>query len=544
MYAIFHFLFPGKSLLREWCKYRYGVFPETGFSDGDRLYPHSYTEGNATKVNQGCDEDVRKPFCPLGQPYDRRAPTKQNLLCHETSAIETILAHEDLNKNNGTAQSAPVITFTRRPLKRRLRLVLALDRTAAMAVNGRWTHVKRALFRLLQRLPVGAEVSAITFGKEATLNLPPTVVTDENREGLHGRIPRKPLEDELACVYCAMNLSLKTLGQAGGEVILLTGSPRRPQLLDRLVGQIERDSVRVFPVILPGTAHPDINQLAKNGRVYAVPEDGGEMNSLEYLTEVMLDVLNTAGGVRTHKLHSSRHSSREFAGTFTLHPSLRSRMSVTLSVQDENSVEFFEVTDPAGHKRLFSRFEDGMVIYDGAEKAQPGIWTFHAKMYNAGESGRSGARATVDVISEATDESAQPCLLDVFVSSNNVVDAYRDPVVIFARLTQGSMLPVIGAKVTARIFGPGGGEPIELTLRDDGAGDPDVTAGDGIYSVHFVKFSSVPGFYSLEVSATDHQGLARTVKQDQQSETEQKGQCAHNHKHSSVRVLLYSTDSA
>ena len=70
------------------------------------------------------------------------------------------------------------------------RYVLLLDRTPAMET--RWTAVKRAFFRFINNLPVGSELSIISFdADEATVNLPPTVVTDSNREGLHGRIPRK-----------------------------------------------------------------------------------------------------------------------------------------------------------------------------------------------------------------------------------------------------------------------------------------------------------------------------------------------------------------
>ncbi len=78
-----HFLFaiPGKSLLREWCKYRYGVFPERGSPGGDaRLYPHLYPEGNRTIVSQGCgkgEEGEELPFCPLGMPYNRYGEQKQ-----------------------------------------------------------------------------------------------------------------------------------------------------------------------------------------------------------------------------------------------------------------------------------------------------------------------------------------------------------------------------------------------------------------------------------------------------------------------------------
>ncbi len=41
------------ALAREWVKYRFGVFEETGF-EGDRLYPLHYSEGEEIKTNVGC----------------------------------------------------------------------------------------------------------------------------------------------------------------------------------------------------------------------------------------------------------------------------------------------------------------------------------------------------------------------------------------------------------------------------------------------------------------------------------------------------------
>ena len=90
--TFFLFCFLGQVLLKEWCKYRYGIFPENGFP-GDKHYPEAYQEGNKTLANRGCvQQDV---LCPLGQVYNRVAPTKQNLLCNEQSGIETVLNHQD-----------------------------------------------------------------------------------------------------------------------------------------------------------------------------------------------------------------------------------------------------------------------------------------------------------------------------------------------------------------------------------------------------------------------------------------------------------------
>ena len=53
-------------MLKEWCKYRYGIFPENGFT-GDSLYPTTYQEGNTTLASQGClQQDI---LCPLGKEH-------------------------------------------------------------------------------------------------------------------------------------------------------------------------------------------------------------------------------------------------------------------------------------------------------------------------------------------------------------------------------------------------------------------------------------------------------------------------------------------
>ena len=40
-------------MFREWLRYRYGVFPESGF-EGDRIYPSKYDFGGETRDSSGC----------------------------------------------------------------------------------------------------------------------------------------------------------------------------------------------------------------------------------------------------------------------------------------------------------------------------------------------------------------------------------------------------------------------------------------------------------------------------------------------------------
>ena len=104
------------------------------------------------------------------------------------------------------------------------------------------------------------------------------------------------------------------------------------------------------------------------------------------------------------------------------------KMSVTLNIDDEDKVEFFEITNPSGQKHLFSKFEDGMVVFNHPGMAQPGIWSYHAKLYGSdigaeeeekeeGEDRRKAApqveSVEVDVVSQSNDAEADPFLLEV-----------------------------------------------------------------------------------------------------------------------------------
>lgn len=526
-------------------------------------------------ATKGCmQQDV---LCPLGQVYNRAAPSKQNLLCNEQSGIETVLNHVDfqttwesvyssvpkqttadpdvlnivsqfsnfniseltsfnLTSTTTTTSTAlppnlvypvtakaaedPVFNYI---VPKSSRYVLVLERSSTMDINNRWTTIKRALYRFIQYLPTGTELSIVTFGTEAKVDLPPTVVTDANREGLHGRIPRKVLDEDNACTYCALNTSLKSLNNFMGQLetgtlILVSGSPSKTVNLERIMAQVRQVPLQVFPILYPGTAHPDLLDLAEYGKSYAVPEGEeqagtGGVSPLNYLSEVLLDILHQSEGMRIQKVHETKHLSYEFAGTFTMEQDILHKMHVTLSVDDEDKVEFFEVTNPSGKKHLFSQFEDGMVVFSHPGIAQAGIWTYHAKLYpNTGLP--TTTKMTVDVVSQSNNAEAEPFLLEVFANeATKVVDAYNDQVILYARLTKGNA-PVIGANVRATIFRPGGpdNDPVIIQMRDNGAGYPDITSEDGIYSVYFTDFATVPGFYSVQVSADNNGGSARTPR--------------------------------
>ena len=63
--------------------------------------------------------------------------------------------------------------------------------------------------RFIQHLANGTTLSIVTFGMEARLILPPTVVTDTNRETLYGRVSQHVDDNdahapksEIFCDFC------------------------------------------------------------------------------------------------------------------------------------------------------------------------------------------------------------------------------------------------------------------------------------------------------------------------------------------------------
>ena len=52
-YTVTLFIFSEIETFKEWMRYRYGVFPESGF-DNDKLYPRKYEFGGDSRQNVGC----------------------------------------------------------------------------------------------------------------------------------------------------------------------------------------------------------------------------------------------------------------------------------------------------------------------------------------------------------------------------------------------------------------------------------------------------------------------------------------------------------
>ena len=230
---------------------------------------------------------------------------------------------------------------------------------------------------------------------------------------------------------------------------MVTGAPQDPQQLPKVLELIQETPIEVYPILYPSTAN---RKLMKLGETFVVPEPATEdgVPAFDIFDRGAPEHLEEDRGFRTgiQKVHEAVHGTEEFSGTFTMEDDILHKMSVTLSVDDEDKVEFFEITNPSGRKHLLSKFEEGMVVFNHPGMAEPGIWSYHAKLYPDQQPNIN--RMTVDVISQSNNAEAEPIILNAFTSVQyqHEVTPFAQPIVIYARgdqrvLTRPSLMPML-----------------------------------------------------------------------------------------------------
>jgi hypothetical protein len=467
-------------------------------------------------------------FCS-GPVYNEDLPTKQNILCQRASVAQIIEEALEVPAPASASQTPDDISAKIRDpasftvgaglavfqpptfhyeVPARKRFVVVLERSSAMGLNNRWSLLHAELFRFISSLPHDVELAIVTFGRTASVTLSPTLLTAENREGVYGRIPRRHLEEDSACLECALSLAHRTLAShAAGSLLLITATSAQPVGFSNLVDSIRDSGSRIHTVAFETSVFYEARHLGQYGKTFIVHENSHDvMASAVNISDIFTSILSQAGGVQLQKFHLEQKISDDsnmVSGNFVVEESLRKNLWVQISSPDQDDIEYFELTNPTGKVFQFPKFEHGLVYFRLSGLQEPGIWSYQAKLFQKVKF----ARAVVQVLAEPSQSDwAQ---LETWTSvSHQGVNALRTPVMIYARVVRDNS-PVLDAEVVATILRPGGAAPVTVTLLDTGSGYPDITRGDGIYSAYFTQFISEPGFYSVVVSATNRNGEAR-----------------------------------
>ena len=205
------FINPGKLFVKEWAKFRYGVFDDHGFA-GDSLYPNFYkvqgkflptgtsnTLVKGTWVTSDGESECRDPqvedcvfvpqgendevtcslgflpqlprvntWCSLDQIKVPTAPTKQNILCGSRTSAQIISQHSDfktVNREKLQLSLVPTFHIVRDPSPR---YVLMIETSSEMVDMWKWT--RKAVQNLVKyQLAPDTSVAIVTFNSDAQM---------------------------------------------------------------------------------------------------------------------------------------------------------------------------------------------------------------------------------------------------------------------------------------------------------------------------------------------------------------------------------------
>ena len=222
----------------------------------------------------------------------------------------------------------------------------------------------------------------------------------------------------------------------------------------------------------------------------------------------------------------------EIRGTFVIESSVSTNLWILLTSPFKEDVEIFELTSPSGQKYSFPKYDHGVVYFNlQRQNNEAGIWSFFVKLHPVIFHELEGKQRNENhdhlISLEVLGSSMIPSHLQAsqnvdggisldFWTHSQVDKKNGVPIVtLYAKLTtEDGMLPIHDAEIVATVYIPDAtiNRPSRITLRDDGAGYPDITRHDGIYSAYFTDISSTPGYYSVTIEANSNNGQSKVPK--------------------------------
>ncbi|CAH1107269.1 unnamed protein product [Psylliodes chrysocephalus] len=315
----------GRKLVREFAKYRFGVFDEDGYYN-DPIYPICYLDDQTKQVKvTGCsdlpikengictdkhavynltkmvDEKARSSimfapeipsvsmFCDEGN-HNRLAPTKHNFFCERRSVLDVIINHKDFTKNSQASPNGNQITDTTPRIiykKQNItRYVFVIENSKDMMQRESWSYLRLAMrqwarYVLPDNTEIGMVLSDPTQSIRA-LNIVPVKVNgydrfgNNNRDKFYSAIPYTPSESMLkVCLHCAITEAMNMLkektksdGAANNVIVVIaTGMTVDNQMKTTI------DALKKFKIKVATINYPDV--LRQNTLSLLSTETGG-----------------------------------------------------------------------------------------------------------------------------------------------------------------------------------------------------------------------------------------------------------------------------
>ena len=494
-------------------KLRFGVAAVTGFP-GDPVYP---------PLAAPCPRPLALT-CPA-------AATKHEALCRGRSVMEVIQRSETLaqlrGRGEGGAGAVPVFRFVRRAAER---VVVVLETAAGRHAAWGWDWVGRAVrHSVLHSVPAPSQLGLVTFSAGARLEQAPG--GNLSRAEVADLVPDKYrlAREDTSCLECGLEAALAALpGPAPSHLLLVTTNTSTaapaPAPAPALLTRLARAGARVSSLVL-GRSCALCDQLAHHtrGRVLQLRLDqlGPVAGYLQLLTQ-----LGELLGAGHQLLHEAAVTVTEGA-TIT-----RGQFEVEAGAGAELWLVVEDTVSPLVREVSFTR-HPGLELGPYTRLATPRLGLNMLALHRSPLARAPASRWTYTV-SWWPPQRARAVEAGVLVTAARARPRYTArlwasapqlaatvtaaaPLALFASVTEaGTGLAVLGARVTATCTVTTEAEEVTLEavqLRDSGAGDPDITAGDGVYSRYLVRYPG-PGRYECSLAVTDNSGAAFTLTRD------------------------------
>ncbi|XP_053671814.1 calcium-activated chloride channel regulator 1-like [Anopheles nili] len=580
-----------REFIREWAKYRYGVFDEIGY-DRDPVYPRCYINDEHKVKLTGCsdapvnDEGLcGSPSSPVPVPYNisrvldpnartsimfaaesksvtmfcdegthnRYAPTKHNQMCDRRSTYDVILKHTDFAPQNQMEFNPSVIinTVPKFSYKSRklTRYVLVIGQTFVMRERETWSFLRRAIRKwIVYDLPATkTEIGIALANDTATYDTLPitSLQIEKNKDRIASFIPYTSSDlNRPTCLSCGISdaihmLNEQTRHHGPASSIILVIAPGMDIEHESLARSARASKIRIatinYPVVEP---RRPLDALAHEtgGSAYSVFEcrDNSEKslvttyfelsnalfnigklyyegNRNEFPVEIFRRVLVDSVGET-----NSQRSSRTVTGNFMLDPFMGPPAEFFIYVHNSENplVSNVRLTNPNGI--VYSSMSDARASVRQLSLLstinETGIWNYSIERFQGNPQPHY-----VQVIATPRSKYAPVIAARAWVQRGKA----GGPIVVYAEVKKGD-LPVVSAQVEVTVtklerICERFREPVvqgteRFLLLDTGAGDPDITKGDGVYSRYFNadEFGG-PGTYQLEVTVSDRGNTAYTL---------------------------------
>ncbi|XP_038061011.1 calcium-activated chloride channel regulator 3A-1-like [Patiria miniata] len=456
-----------------------------------------------------------------GSLHDKEAPTRHNRLCGARSCWDVMKQHTDFQGNANPPRDVDDTEIQPRfnlVQARGKRVVLLIDTSSSMQYDNRFQTLHSAAAHFIQSVAdIGSHVGIVQYNEVAHVcSWLVRIRSESDRQALLDSLP--VVSGNFTSRYSqGLLTSLQVLSSdgtesaAGGIVIMFAdGSDSDQAATDNVVSMLVDNAVVVDTVAATDPNPKTLPDIAAKtgGRSFHYQANRDGLASVLYHAFAGLMVRSQAESDQNRRIMISSHTvslggGQEQTWNFSLDESVGRETELMFTWTERDSLETdivlispsgaaFNSTYP-GYQNM-SDFKYLTFSIQGT--AETGQWEVHMRNLLPSDA----VSVMCIVTSHARSDDVEPILITPMLSSYTIDVASGERLCIYVEVCQG-LRPVVGARVIATIYPPGGHPDRTVELLDNGAG-ADVRRGDGVYSRYYVNQPNRKGFNTVQVTVT------------------------------------------